>query len=82
MFNGKQCTIQWYVYENHVTHISEDVITGVIVITRKHFGELFLSHEKKNDFLGMDIELVKGGKIKIGIQSYIKEAIEKFGKDV
>ena len=36
---------------------------------------------KKHTFLGIEIELVKDGKIKIGMQSYIKEAIEKIGED-
>ena len=30
----------------------------------------------------MDIELVKDGKIKIGMKSYINEAIKTFGEDV
>ena len=53
--NDKQCTIQWYVDDNKVTHVSEDVITGVIDITNKHFGELVVSHGKKHTFIGMGI---------------------------
>ena len=34
MINGKQCTIQWYVDDNKVTHASEDVIIGVIYIKK------------------------------------------------
>ena len=37
---------------------------------------------KKHNFIGIEIELVKDGKINIGMQSYIKEAIEKNGEDV
>ena len=33
MINGKYCTIQWYVDDNKVTHVSEDVIIAVIDIT-------------------------------------------------
>ena len=44
--------------ENKVTHVSEDVITGVIYITNKHFGELVVSCGQKHTFLGMWIELV------------------------
>ena len=68
--------------DNKVTHVSEDVITGVIDITKKHFGELVVSCRKKHTFLGMEIELVKNGKINIGMQIYMKEAIETFGEDV
>ena len=51
MINGKQCTIQWYVDENKVTHASEDVITGVIYITNNGFGELVVSPGNKHKFL-------------------------------
>ena len=55
MINGKQCTIQWYVDYNRVTHASEYVITGVIYITKKHFGQLVVSCGKKHTFLVMNI---------------------------
>ena len=55
MINVKQFKIQWYVDENKVAHVSEDVITGVAYITRKVFGELVMSHGNKNTFIGMDI---------------------------
>ena len=48
--------------DNKLTHVSEDVITGVVYITKKHFGSLVVSHRKKHNFLGMEIELVKDGK--------------------
>ena len=53
--NGKKCTIQWYVDDNTVTHVSEYVITGVINIKKKWFGELVVFFEEKKIFLGMDI---------------------------
>ena len=40
IFNGKQCIIEWYVNNNKVTPVIEDMITGVIYITKKHFVEL------------------------------------------
>ena len=41
-----------------------------------------MSRRKEDNFLRMEIKLVKDGKIHIGMQSYIKEAIEAFGEDV
>ena len=72
MINVKQCTIQWYVDNNKVTHVSKDVITGFRDTTKKCFGELVVSRKKKHTFIGMEIELVKDGKIRIGTKSYIK----------
>ena len=57
--------------DNKVTYVSEELITGVIDITKKCFRELVVSHGKKHNFLGMEIELVKHGKINIGMQIYI-----------
>ena len=55
MFNSKQCTIQWYVDDNKVSQVSEDVITGFVNTTKNNFGELVMSHGNKNTFIGMDI---------------------------
>ena len=41
-----------------------------------------MSRGKKHNFLVMEIELVKDGKIKIGMKSYINEAIKTFGEYV
>ena len=38
MIDYKQCTIQLYVDDINVTHVSEEVITGIIDITRRKFG--------------------------------------------
>ena len=82
MINYKQCTIQWYVDGNKVTHGSKDGTTGVIDIKNKHFRALVVSCVNKHTFLVMEIDLVKDGKIKIAIKSYIKESIGKFGEDI
>ena len=55
MINVNQCTIQGYVYDNKSAHVSEDVITGVVDIMRKCFGELVVSRGNKYTFLDMDI---------------------------
>ena len=60
---------------------TKKLITGVIDVIKKSFGELVLSGGKKHTFIGMEIEIVKDIK-KIGMQSYIKEVIEKFGEYV
>ena len=61
----KQCTIQWYVEDNKVIHVSEDIITGVKDITKKKIGELVVSRGKKHTFVGMEIELVNYGKYRL-----------------
>ena len=41
-----------------------------------------MSPRKKHYFIGMKIELVKDGKINIGIQYNVNESIEPFGEDM
>ena len=82
MINDKWCTIQWYVDYNKGTHISEEMVIGVINIMKRNFGELVVSCGKKHTFLVMDIELVNDVKINIGMKSYLKRAIKTFGEDI
>ena len=51
----KQCTIVWYVDNNKVSHLDEEVKTNVIEGISEHYGNLTVSRGKKQRFLGMDI---------------------------
>jgi hypothetical protein len=82
MINGKQCTIAWYVDDNKVSHVSEDVLTEVIDEVKKHFGELVVSRGKEHTFLGMNLKFKDDGTVHLGMKGYIEEAIELFGEDV
>ena len=68
--------------ENKVTHVSEDVITRVTNNTIFVVGELIMYPGREHTFIGMDIELIKDGKMKIGMKSYIEETIQKIGKGI
>ena len=68
--------------DNKVTHVSEYVITGVVDITKKCFGDFVVSRGRKHTFIGMEIELAKDRKLNIITKSYIKESIETFREDV
>ena len=80
MINVNKCTIQWYVDDTKVIHASNNVIKGVIYIMKKDFVDLVMSHGRKYKFISMSIELVKDGKINIGVQICIKDEIEKLEK--
>jgi hypothetical protein len=80
--NGKQCTIVWYVDDNKLSHMSEDVITEVIDKIKEHFGDLVVSRGKQHTFLGMNIKFNSNGSLEIEMRKYIEEAIELFGEDV
>ena len=46
VIDNKQCTIDWYVDANKVSHTKEKVNTKIIDKIDGHFGELTLSIEK------------------------------------
>ena len=52
----KQCMIYCYVDDNKVSYVDEHANTRTIEAITKHFGELTLSKEKTQKFLGMDID--------------------------
>ena len=47
--------IAWYVDDNKVSHVDEEVNTKMIETISEHFGNLTVSRGKKNKFLGMGI---------------------------
>ena len=58
--------------------MNEETVAEVL----KNFGELIIQRGNKFTFLGMDIELTNGGKVKIGTKEYIQEVIKMFGQDI
>ena len=51
----KQCTITWYVDDNKISHVEDDVITTELETITEHFGELDISRGDEHNFLGMHI---------------------------
>ena len=65
MIEGSQCTVGWYVDDNKVSHVSDDVNTSIVDAIEKHFGKLARTTGNKHTFLGMDVEMISKGKIAI-----------------
>jgi hypothetical protein len=82
MINDKQCTVVWYVDDNKLSHVDENVVSKVIKSVEDVYGPLVTTRGKKHTFLGMDIEFCNDGSVKIGTKEYINEAIKDFDEDV
>ena len=76
----KQCTIAWYVDDNKVSQVDEEVNTKVVEIISEHFGNLAVSRGKKHKFLVMYIELLADSKLSIFMKDYVEESIDFFGE--
>ena len=57
----KQCTISWYVDNNKLSHVDEEVNTKVIERISKYFGNFTVPRGKKHNFLGMKIKFLSDG---------------------
>jgi hypothetical protein len=61
--NGKQCTIVWHVDNLKISHMSAKVVTDVIEMVGKEFGNhkpLTVQRGLLHDYLGMTIDLWQG----------------------
>ena len=70
---GKQYTIAWYIDNNKLSHIDEEVNIKLIETIAKTFGNLTLSRGNKHKFIGMDIDFLSRGNLSLFKKYYIKE---------
>ena len=86
MINDKQCTIVWYVDDNKVSHEDPEIVTEVMDLMKRHFGDLTITRGNKHRFLGMNIALHPHQKIEIEMKDQLQKAIDMFeqndGKEV
>ena len=78
MIKSAQCTIVWYVDNNKISHIDPKVVKEILNRIEKRFGNLTITRGKQHTFLGMDINFIRSGKVKILMKEYIVECIEAY----
>ena len=76
--NGRQCMIVWCADDNKVSHKDADVVTGVIELTKHHFGDLTITTGNKHRFLGVNITMHPKKNIEIEMKDQLQEAIDTF----
>ena len=77
IINDKQCSIGWYVDDNILSHIDPTVVDSVIALIEQYFPGLVIERGKSLNFLGMELEFLKDGKVNLGLVQYIKGMIEE-----
>ena len=78
MINGEQCTILWYVDDNKISHKDPKVVTEVIDMMKRHFGDLSITRGKTHRFLGMNITITEDKKLQIEMKEHLQEAIDMY----
>ena len=75
-------TLCWYVDDNKISHEDPKIVDWVITKIEDKFGKMVVKRGKKHTFVGMDIEIINDGRVKIMMKDYITECITSFGEDV
>jgi hypothetical protein len=71
IFNGKQCTIAWYVDDMKISHVDASVVTSIISSIEHYFGKMRITRGPKHTFLGLNIVLKQDGTFDVNIKEYI-----------
>ena len=56
------------------------MVTCVIESLESSFGKMIVNRGKAHKFLGMNVYLLKDGKLKIIMREYLEECIDSFGE--
>ena len=80
--DGSQLTIVWYVDDTLLSHKDPKVIDWLLSKLEDEYGSLTITRGRMHTFVGMDIEFLENGKVKIMTREYLEEAIDDFGEDV
>jgi len=76
--NRKQCTIIWHVNNLKISHMEKIVVDHVIDKLNKRFGEyrpLSTSTGKKLEYLGITLDYMANGKVKLSMYEYINKML-------
>jgi len=74
---GRQCTTVWNVDDLKISHVSKDVVEGIIEELNKRFGRespLTTTRGKVLEYLGLTLDYSQQGKVIISIYNYVKKS--------
>ena len=79
---GKQCTICWYVDDTKISHEDSTVVDWVINKIEQKFGKMTVNRGSKHTFLGVDIEFMENGTVKLSMDDFVNKCIDIYGSEV
>ena len=81
VINGKQCTIGWYVDDNIIGHVEDEVVDEVIEKIESKFPGLVVQKGRKLDFLGMENFFREDGKVALGTVQFLMAMVKEFEEE-
>jgi hypothetical protein len=91
IINGKQCTIVWHVGDLKISHVDLDVVTSVLELLDGRYGQeivggkrapLTVNRGKIHDYLGMTLDFLEEGVVKIDMRDYVKKVLGEMPEDM
>ena len=76
--NGKKCTVAWYVDDNKISHVKQEVVDNIVSKIGKHFPGLTISTGTEHTLLGIRIKYLDDGTVSLNMRDYIQEVVEDF----
>ena len=83
--NGEQCTVVWHVDDAKISHKDPKVVSEVIALLNKKYGELQEVTENRgkiHDYLGMTIDYTIPGKVVFRMDDYVAGILEEAPDDM
>ena len=80
--NGKQCTIYWYIVNNKVLYVEQEVFDVIIKNMEGIFMVLTVTKGNTHTFLGTNMRHLMNNRVVTDMQEDILETVQKFGEDV
>ena len=75
----------WHVDDLKISHMSKDVVEGIIARLNKKFGKespLTTNRGKVLEYLGMMLDYLQKGQVKISMYEYVKKIVEESPDDM
>jgi hypothetical protein len=85
VINGSQCTIVWYVDNLKISHRSHQVVSEIMQLMKDEFGkdmDLTITCGRVHDYLGIQIDFTKKGKVIMTMFDYIDELLKECPEDL
>jgi hypothetical protein len=80
VIDGRQCTIIWHVDDLMLAHVSQEVLDHIVSDLSKKFakeGILSIHTGNIHDYLGMNIDFSKRGKVVFQMTDYIRNMLDE-----
>jgi len=85
VINGKQCTIIRHVDDLKILHVKKKVVEQLIADLNNVFGQespLTTTHRRVLEYLGMMLDYMTKGKVKISMHKYIDKMLAELPSDM